>query len=202
MLTSIVLVASESSELQDFDQITQDVESPRSLSRNRRWYDVAFLHYAQGYGVRETANQVHPNRQRKAPLWFLIKDMQGPQEALSVVAWCLMGAGMPAATAWPGTTFPIGSTCFEALLSSSVGAEIAMFLITHKYRFGVAVLGSVTIFSDGEGKELNILWWATDDDLEALRVGKEDNRRFEFVNPLTAGSAEAPFPIPFRPMMA
>ncbi|KAF7188107.1 hypothetical protein HII31_10581 [Pseudocercospora fuligena] len=159
-----------------------------------RLSDIAYLDYARGfqYPDKESPNSEHSSTPSS---WFLLKNVGGNEETadrqqdLSVISWCLSLHNLQLQP-WPGTTFPIGSKCFKAILGTYPSYEIAGFLIEHKYRFPEAALASVTVFSEDDG--VSLLWFGGKLDLRALKFAGKVNEGYEKVN---VGKLEFPYPL-------
>lgn len=105
------------------------------------------------------------------PRWLLINGLgfspETHAEILPAVTSCLNDTGVHTMPSWQNrVTFPTGSKCFHILLGTAAVSEFSNILKLHQYRFGPAVIGSITIYGDGtvthDGFQVpSLLLWAS-----------------------------------------
>lgn len=136
------------------------------------WSDIAYLEYAkigaiENWQPADATPSGQPRFFRVPPKWILIPEVWGPIETLSMISHCVASYQLAGLPAWENRiTFPIGSFCFNVLMGVPHPGAIATFFIKHKYRFGEATVGSITVFGSGkignDGYDMpSMLFWIT-----------------------------------------
>ncbi|KAF2168947.1 hypothetical protein M409DRAFT_20961 [Zasmidium cellare ATCC 36951] len=146
----------------DLRRFTWEQNKPYSASGLQ--YPVLYEQTAKEFGFHPLQSETTIAR---PPRWIVINEVDEVPETLEVVKWCLSLRLPPGFNAYPRwvdrQTFPIGSHCHAALLGTANSYGLAMYYLTHKFRFRNWVLASVTIFSNGDvgrnGETPTLIWW-------------------------------------------
>jgi hypothetical protein len=148
------------------------------------WSDIAFIEYAKLSNIRywgpaDSTPAGQPQYNRAPPRWILISEVWGPVPSLSMISHCVASYGLAGLPTWENRiTFPIGSVCFYVLMGVPHSSAVAWFLINHKYRFGQATVGSITVFGSGmigiDGYDTpSMLFWITPVDRKSSRTRQD-----------------------------
>ncbi|KAF7188180.1 hypothetical protein HII31_10465 [Pseudocercospora fuligena] len=109
------------------------------LPKFRSWADITMADLFERAGRRKVT----------PPRWFLLPGVSEPTRDMELISYCVQTyAQSTHIPAWPGVTFAYGTFCYNVMLGTHMGQEIASFLIKNKHNLAWSdwALLSVTIF--------------------------------------------------------
>lgn len=134
------------------------------LPELQHWSDITFIDYAKLLQISPAPNTLGLSNPIGHPKWIMARGISRSIEALKLISYCVKTyTGETKIPDWPGTTFPIGTYCYNALMGINIGKAIGAFLVTHKQRYAVRksldsllTVDSITIFTMPEDVEEDV----------------------------------------------